>query len=111
MKLLLPLPPSVNAMYRNVAGVGRVKTHEYRAWLKKADAYLLMQKRELLPLNGQIIVAIKVPKGTRGDISNRIKAAEDFLVSRQITGDDRHNVKVSIERADVQECEVEVTPA
>jgi crossover junction endodeoxyribonuclease RusA len=111
MMITLPVPPSVNAMYRNVMGVGRVKTREYKAWLKEADAYYLMQKSKLSTVTGQVIVAIKVPKGTRGDISNRIKAAEDFLVSRQITGDDRHNIKVSIERANVHQCEIEVTPA
>jgi hypothetical protein len=34
---------------------------------------------------------VRVNPGERGDVSNRTKAAEDFLVSMGITLDDRHN--------------------
>lgn len=95
--LHLPVPPSVNAMYRNVAKVGRVKTGEYLKWLVVADAHYLSQKRGIKPVTGPCEIAIKLPR-CRGDISNRIKATEDYLVSRGITGDDKHNRKVSIER-------------
>ena len=98
IELRLPIPPSVNAMYRNVRGRGRVKTGHYRAWLADADKWLLTQRRGLGRVSGPCTVEIFVPASMRGDCSNRIKAAEDFLVSREITGDDRHNWKVSIER-------------
>jgi len=111
MKFVLPLPPSVNAIFANVPGVGRVKTRAYKAWLKEADGYYWMQKSKIRPIEGPCNVRFLVPLKMRGDISNRIKAAEDYLVSRKITGDDKHNVKVSIERADVLECEVEITAA
>lgn len=97
IELRLPIPPSVNAMYRNVPKRGRVKTGAYITWLKLADAHFLEQKRGITPVSGPCEIAIKLPR-CRGDISNRIKAAEDYLVSRGITGDDRHNRKVSIER-------------
>ena len=101
--LTLPIPPSVNAMYRNVAKRGRVKTAAYKAWIVEADQWFMAQRRRN-PIISEIEftrpceIAIRVPAKMRGDISNRIKAAEDYLVSRGITRDDKHNRKVSIER-------------
>ena len=99
MIINLPVPPSVNALYANRKGgrgPGRYKTATYKAWLANADTYYLAQKRRVDPVSGPAIVTIRIPANTRGDVSNRIKAAEDFLVSRGITNDDRHNHKVSI---------------
>lgn len=36
MKLDISVGPSVNAMYRNVPGVGRVKSSDYKQWAKTA---------------------------------------------------------------------------
>lgn len=106
----LPLPPSLNNMFINI-GRGRAKSKDYRAWLKAADAAFLEQKRKIHRVTGPCEIHIKVPTKTRGDISNRIKAAEDYLVSREITGDDKHNRKVTIERDDaVAWCVITVTP-
>lgn len=98
MEIILPLPPSVNASTRNVRGVGRVKSGKYRAWLRAADALYLSQKRGISPVTGRCVLRISVPAAMRGDVSNRIKAIEDFLVSRELTDDDRHNWSVTIER-------------
>jgi Holliday junction resolvase RusA-like endonuclease len=108
MILILPIPPSVNALYGNRKG-GRYKTALYRTWLRLADALLLTQKRSLVKFTGELEVHIRLPKRMRGDVSNRIKAVEDFLVSREVTGDDRHNWRVTIERSlDGLDCEVEI---
>lgn len=110
MIIRLPVPISLNMAYRNVPRVGRVKTAAYKKWLIQADGHLLMQKRSLRPVSGQVALAIKIPAKTRGDVTNRIKLVEDYLVSREITPDDRHNWKVSIERShEVDCCEVEIT--
>ena len=111
--LHLPTPPSVNALYRNVHGRGRAKTREYENWIKRADDLYLTQKRTIKPLTGPCEIAIRIPASTFGDVSNRIKAAEDFLVSRGVTGDDKHNRKVSIERdaSLTGVCVVVITPA
>lgn len=97
----LPIPPSINKAYANRKGGrgrGRYKTGAYKAWLIHADMEFFTQKRTTPKMSGALIVEIKVPANTRGDISNRIKLIEDYLVSRNITGDDRNNWKVSIER-------------
>jgi Holliday junction resolvase RusA-like endonuclease len=96
--LMLPTPPSVNAAYRNVTGRGRVKTAAYTEWEEDADEAYIQQKRGVKPIIGERELEIRIPANTKGDVSNRIKAIEDYLVSREITGDDRFNRKVSIER-------------
>ena len=104
--LRLPTPPSVNALYynrKNGKGRGRVKTPAYCKWLAEADGWYLMQKRQIQPQSGRLSIEIRLPS-IRGDASNRIKAAEDFLVSRGITGDDRHNHKVSVEIVPELDC-------
>lgn len=106
----LPVPPSVNALYRNVRGRGRVKTRLYRQWIKQADKHLMLQAWDI-PNGGKCELMIRLPK-IRGDVSNRIKAAEDYLVSRGITADDKHNRKVSVEVDETLTlCEIEVRTA
>ena len=120
----LPVPPSTNKLYRNVTAKemawakrhgrtrkGRYPTPAYTSWIKQADLWYLTQKRDVRPITGPAIVEIKLPMSMRGDASNRIKAAEDWLVSRQITSDDSHNRKVSIEFAPVDCCEITVRAA
>jgi Holliday junction resolvase RusA-like endonuclease len=45
IRLRIPMPPSVNSAYTNVPGVGRVKTKEYREWIKNCKKHLLTQKK------------------------------------------------------------------
>lgn len=104
--LRLPTPPSVNSLYYNRKGGkgrGRIKTPAYRKWLAEADGWYLTQKRQVQPQSGRLSIEIRLPS-IRGDATNRIKAAEDYLVSRGITGDDRHNHKVSVEIVPKLDC-------
>lgn len=94
--LSLPIPPSVNAMFRNVRGRGRVKSKIYKDWLKQADLYLLTQK-PIPKILGPYKISISMPPA-RGDLDNRQKALIDYLVSRGITDDDRYCRKATIER-------------
>jgi hypothetical protein len=114
--LRLPLPPSVNAAYGNRQGPGRgrYKTAAYKAWLVEADKWLLKQKRGLVPVFGPAMVCVRLPMKMRGDVSNRIKVAEDFLVSRRLTSDDKNNLFVGAVRAaeiPMGECEIVVRAA
>lgn len=117
MIIRLPVPPSTNALYANRRrgkGYGRIKTSSYHRWTADADKWLLTQWQAIKPhtVTGPCALAIRLPK-IRGDASNRIKCVEDYLVSRAITGDDKHNRKVSIEIDERLSsfCEVTVTPA
>lgn len=93
--LRLPVPPSTNNLYFNRAR-GRSRTKQYRDWLSNADQWFYAQKANKFEyITGPCEVKIRLPK-IRGDISNRIKAVEDYLVSRCLTGDDKNNRAVSI---------------
>ena len=111
--LRLPVPPSVNALYFNRKGGkgrGRIKTPAYRSWLAEADGWYLTQRRQVQCQSGKLHIEIRLPP-IRGDATNRIKAAEDYLVSRGITGDDRHNHKVSVEIVtELDCCEIIIEP-
>ncbi len=111
MLFRLPIPPSSNNLFANKKGCGRIKTRAYTAWLKEADAWYYLQRlNQQQPIAGPIELHIRLPQ-IRGDASNRIKAAEDYLVSRKLTGDDKNNRKVTVEidpGQDMRECWITV---
>ena len=82
----LPMPPSTNSLFRNVAGVGRVQTKTYKRWRKEAGWALKEQK--VIPVSAAYFLDITVERKGRRDISNCIKAIEDLLVRHQVTPDD-----------------------
>lgn len=111
--LRLPIPPSVNSLYFNRKsgiGRGRIPTPAYRKWLAEADKWFLMQKRGLKKVEGPCSVEIRIPPG-RYDAGNMTKAPQDFLVSRELTDDDKFHVKVSVEIvAELDCCEIIIEP-
>lgn len=106
---LIPLPPSVNAMFRNVPGVGRVKTTDYKRWREVAGWQLKAQKP--VKLTGDVAVKIEVrrPRST-ADLDNRAKAVGDLLKGVVIE-DDRQIVDLRMLWADVEACRVTVMEA
>ena len=102
----LPIPPSTNHLFANRLGLGRVKTGHYKAWLTEAGLKLKLQHP--MPVHGRYSLLIRIPQGLQGDIDNRIKAVSDLLVAHAIVIDDRHAWRITVERAAVTECEVEV---
>jgi Holliday junction resolvase RusA-like endonuclease len=82
----IPPPPSVNAMYRNVPGRGRVKTKRYLTWQRAAMNELIAQRARHFdqPCN----VNLSLPDNQRGDIDNRLKPVLDLLVSAGVLTDD-----------------------
>lgn len=103
IRIVLPLPPSVNTAFPTVINKRtktprRIKSAKYRKWLKQADAHFLTQKRGLVRVTGPYTLRIMVPTAMRGDVSNRVKLIEDFLVSREITHDDKFSQRTSSER-------------
>ena len=109
----LPTPPSVNSLYFNRKygkGRGRIKTPAYRKWLAEADRWLLLQKKDIKKVSGECSVEIRMPR-TRGDANNYTKATCDYLVSRELTDDDKWHIKVSIEFVRGMDCcEILITP-
>lgn len=89
ISLVLPFPTSVNAAYRNVLHVGRVKTLAYKNWLAAAQLAVIDQKvRGRIEGVYAIHVEIDRPDKRRRDLSNLLKVLEDFCVSMGYVEDD-----------------------
>lgn len=110
--LTLKLPPSVNALYRNVARVGRVKTAAYRSWVTAAHYSIIAQAIPPRLVEPPYHISIRLPLRMRGDASNRVKAIEDALVKAGVLSDDSRVYALTVRRdeeisADV--CRVTIT--
>jgi Holliday junction resolvase RusA-like endonuclease len=85
----LPRPPSVNAMFRNVPKVGRVRASTYRSWFKEASEEMMLQRVGQTVPKPPVAVSIQLPdsKG-KADLGNYEKAVCDCLVSMGVLPDD-----------------------
>lgn len=98
----IPLPPTVNNLYANVPGKGRVKSETYRIW-KNAAAWDMRlsggtRTRTWHPIMGRVAVTLIVGRYCRGDIDNRAKGALDLLVDMAVIGDDSQVERLTISR-------------
>ncbi len=83
----LPIPPSVNELFRNVPGKGRVKTQVYNDW--RAHALTSIRMQQLTPIDGHVLIRLNVEMaGNRADLDNRVKAIFDAIVEAKIIRDD-----------------------
>lgn len=89
---LSALPPSVNSMYANIQGRGRVKSAHYKAWANVAGWDLKNQRASIRRFTTPVYVTIAVAEPKRRcDLDNRIKATLDLLVEHQIIPDDSND--------------------
>lgn len=110
--LTVPFPPSVNTIFANIPGKGRIKTKAYRQWLNDAGWHLKSQKLPPQPIEGDTIFNIKFPSGFRaGDLDNRLKALLDLLVNMRVITDDSFIVDLRVRWAEVEACTVEIRSA
>ncbi len=94
---VLPFPVSVNNMFLNIPGRGRIKSPKYRAWQTEAGWRLRQQRA--IPISGHVevsIVAIR-PDNRRRDIDNLSKAVCDILVVNNVITDDKMIVRLTAE--------------
>lgn len=92
------IPPSVNHIYRNVAGKGRVKSNRYRTWFNAVSWDVKTQRPQKVSGDVAISIICRKPNDTvRRDIDNCIKAVLDMLVANQLIDDDSKVAKVSAE--------------
>lgn len=86
--ITIPAPPSVNALFRNVPGQGRVKTGAYKDWIQHAGWRLKSQNPATVA--GRVIIIIGIEReSAASDIDNRVKALFDLLVTHRVIGDDK----------------------
>lgn len=111
IRLSLPFPPSVNGLTLN-ATKGRVKTPEYRAWLKEAGPRIKDSHRAGM---GPYYLSIcaRRPDKRRRDLGNIEKAVSDLLVAHGVVKDDclAERITLSWDSGMKEECVVLVIPA
>lgn len=84
---LLPMPPSVNALYKNISR-GRAKTKRYMEWIIEASLELNRQNVPTLAPPYSIEYAVGRPDKRKRDVANLEKALSDLLVSMDVIEDD-----------------------
>lgn len=104
----LATPPSLNNVFRNVPGVGRVRTGDYKRWLTQNGYAVLAQRPE--KHKGDVAVHIRVGPRTRSDLDNRIKPVLDLLVKMQVIEDDSRVTEIRAQWMAGDGCEVEIVP-
>lgn len=96
IQLDLPMPPSVNALFANVKGKGRVKTAAYRKWREQAGWDVIAQGRPNQPVGKyEMELALKRPRAGC-DIDNRIKPVADLLQEQRVIQDDKHCTRITV---------------
>lgn len=108
----IPTPPSVNNLYANVRGRGRIKSERYRVW-RNAAAWAMRldgnKPRSWETISGP--VSVEIICGGRADVDNRSKAALDLLVEMKVIGDDRQVAELRVKRGEnPREATVTVRP-
>lgn len=113
----LPWPVSVNAMYANVAGRGRVTSARYLTWKRAALNSLRGQRLPHAPLSCAVKITLELDASHRKgriDASNFIKGVEDFLCIKTaaVIVDDSQVDEVTVRWAHgISGARVTVTPA
>lgn len=96
----LPMPPSVNRIWRaNKAGPKAVSiSPEYKKWKAHADSLALSmaQFRGLKTIVGPFEAKIVLQR-QRGDLDNRSKGVLDWLQSRGVIADDKFCERLTLE--------------
>ena len=96
----IPSPPSVNNLYANIPGKGRVKSSRYRTWRQAAGWAMRVdgnKTRSWPTIAGPVEVQF-INGNRRGDLDNGCKAVGDLLVEMGVISDDRLIEKWSISR-------------
>lgn len=110
----IPTPPSVNMLFANAPGRGRIKSERYRVWSRDAQNHMrYAENRANSWPTLSCPVAVEISLGSvRGDIDNRSKAALDLLVDMAVITDDVQVDELVITRAagDPKFCTISVRP-
>lgn len=95
-EVCVPMPPSANNLFRSMVGktggVFRVKTTEYKRWIKSAELELMrLRGPESMPARLRLTARGKINRAR--DLDNMIKPIQDALVEYEvIPGDNLMNV-------------------
>lgn len=101
MKLELPLPPSLNAMYRMTCRNGYptiYKSDKAKRWIKDAYYAIKAQTRKRKPIEDDVILYVTVYKKRTVDIDNFMKATQDILEQANIIKNDKQISELHVYR-------------
>lgn len=87
--LTLPVPPSVNKMFKNIYSKrgGRADSKAYVDW--KGHASWMLRSQHPPHIDGRVLAVVSVERGNaHADIDNRIKALFDVIVREGVIDDD-----------------------
>lgn len=109
--LAIPVPPSVNGLWFNKPGKGRVRSDRYRTWLNSAGWLVQAQRPGHMP--GRVEIEICLPERNGADLDNRVKATLDLLVAHRIIEGDNNKVvrRITVAWGNVADCRVTIRPA
>jgi Holliday junction resolvase RusA-like endonuclease len=93
----LQKPISVNGMYRNARGRGRVKTERYKTW-RQAAGWEAKSSGPLRPVKGPVHITLYVSEdGVRNmDLDNTAKGYLDLFVTLGVIEDDNRKIVRSL---------------
>ena len=88
--LLLPFPPSVNALFANARGKGkgRFKTKRYQEWLQEAGWALKQQRPQGIKGEYELSLTAARPDKRKRDLDNLFKAISDLLEAHGVVEND-----------------------
>ena len=110
---ILPMPPSVNALWANSKRGGRFRTQKYSDWIMEAGAEINRQRPSKVQGPVSLKYEFQEPRARKFDLGNREKAATDLLVSHGIIQADDNTIVRSIElkwNPDLEGCRVTIEP-
>ena len=102
-------PISVNSLFANVAGKGRVRSKRYRAWASAAGWDFVGKGSITGPFEVAIILSRKKARAN-SDLDNYAKAVIDMLVTHKIVEDDHLLQRLTLEYGDCSGFFCEVRP-
>ena len=90
VRVAVPVPPSVNNLFINVGGRGRVPSREYTAWKRLAQPLVRAKLPPPPAYPVEVNYLIRPGKGWRvnADVANREKGLTDALVAAGVLPDD-----------------------
>ena len=89
LHLVLPLPPSVNALYRAIGRGRNILSKQGREWYA-TSVPLIRQQANGWFVTGRVGIRVEItwPNKLRRDISNVVKSLEDAITKAKVWGDD-----------------------
>jgi len=96
--LKLPMPPSVNHLWFNVRGRGRVRAKRYKAW--HDDAGWRIRAARVPKISGRVNVTLRAALPSRPrDLDNILKPLLDALTAFNVIDDDKFVTRLAAEWA------------